>query len=150
MHPVLVYASLFIVTTVALLFVFEQYHLGSIYLLLVIATVITAIVGKILIRLFPSEDPMQEEITKEQRKVYANQYKREIQFLFNVVQPDPKLQPNPKRISGSLEDCFDLDTQLMHSRLKHYFGDSFDLSTSLPLADIVEELKRSHKNWPDS
>jgi len=150
MHPVLVYAILFIVTTVMLLFVFEQYQLGSIYLLLIIASLITAIIGKILIRLFPSEDPMQEEITKEQQKVYANQYKREIQFLFNIVQPDPKLQPNPKRISGSLEDCFDLDKEIMHSRLQQYFGEALELSTNQPLAEVVEELKRKFENWPDS
>ncbi len=129
---------------------FEQYQLGSIYLLLVIASLITAILGRVFIRLFPSEDPMQEEIIKEQHKVHANQYKREIHFLFNIVQPDPKLQPNPKRISGSLEDCFDLDAELMQLRLKQYFGEALELQTNQPLAEVVEELKRKYKNWPDS
>jgi len=150
MHPVLVYVVVFLVATIALLFAFEKYQIGSIYLLLLFASVITAIIGRILIILFPSVDPMQQEIENEQRKVYANQYKREIQILFNIVQPDPKLQPNPKRNSGSLEDCFELDEEVMAMRLKQYFGETFDLPTNLPLAKMVEELKINYKNWPDS
>ena len=148
MHPVLIYAVIFIITIIGLLFVFEKYQLESIYLLLLISTVITAIVGKILIKLFPSEDPMQDEIEKEARKIQANQYKREIQYLFNIVQPDPKFQPNPKGIGESLEDCFDLDPNTMSIRLRQHFGDNFNIATSLPLPDMVEEIKKSYKNWP--
>ncbi|MEM7401158.1 MAG: hypothetical protein AAF304_04325 [Pseudomonadota bacterium] len=93
---------------------------------------------------------MLEEIQKEQKRVYTNQYKHEIQFLFNIVQPDPKLQPSPKRIAGSLEDCFELDAKVMHARLKQYFGDSFEISTRQPLAEMIEEIKSAHKDWPTS
>lgn len=147
MHPVLVYAALFIAITIGLLFVFEQYQLGSIYLLLLISSVFTVVVGKVLIRMFPSEDPMQDEIEKENLKLRANQYQHEIQFIFNIVQPDPKQQPSPKRIGGSLDDCFNLDSKVILERLQQYFGESFDISTSQPLPEMVEKIKQKYKNW---
>ncbi len=149
MHPVLVYVVLFFTITIGLLFVFEQYQLGSIYLLLIISSVITALIGKILIRMFPSEDPMQKEIDKDDLKVRANQYRREIQFIFNIVQPDPKLQPNPKRLGESLDECFDIDAEVMMVRLKQYFGDSFNIATNQSLPDMVEEMKKNYKSWSE-
>ncbi len=149
MHPVLVYAVLFFTITIGLLFVFEQYQFGSIYLLLIISSVITALIGKILIRMFPSEDPMQKEIEKDDLKVRANQYRREIQFIFNIVQPDPKLQPNPKRLGESLDECFDIDAEVMMVRLKQYFGDSFNIETNQSLPDMVEEIKKNYKTWSE-
>ncbi len=149
MHPVLVYAVLFFTITIGLLFVFEQYQLGSVYLLLIISSVITALIGKILIRMFPSEDPMQKEIEKDDLKVRANQYRREIQFIFNIVQPDPKLQPNPKRLGESLDECFDIDAEVMMVRLKQYFGDSFNIATNQSLPDMVEEMKKNYKTWSE-
>jgi len=149
MHPVLVYAALFIAITIGLLFVFEQYQLGSIYLLLIISSVITALIGKFLIRMFPSEDPMQKEIEKDGLKVRSNQYRREIQFIFNIVQPDPKLQPNPKRLGESLDECFDLDAEVMMVRLKQYFGDSFNIATNQSLPDMVKEMKKNYKTWSE-
>lgn len=148
MHPVLVYAILFITTTIGLLFVFEQYQFGSIYLLLLISSAITAVIGKILVKLFPAEDPMQNEIQKDDLKVRANQYQREIQYIFNIIQPDPKLQPNTRRLSESLSECFDIEADKINARLKLYFGDTFNISISQPLPDMVEEMKQLYKNWP--
>ncbi len=150
MHPVLIYAVVFIITTIGLLFLFDKYQLGSFYFLLFIAGVITVIIGKILIFIFPSDDPMREEIEKEGLKQRANQYSREIQYLFNIVQPDPKFQPNPKRVNECLEDCFDLDAEIIFTRLKQHFGESFDVKTNLPLPDMVEEIKNNYRDWPRS
>lgn len=147
MHPVLIYTILFILFTIGLLFVFEKYQLGSLYLLLIVSSVMTWLVGKLLVKLFPSEDPMQVEMEKDELKVRANQYRREIQFLFNIVQPDPKLQPKPKRIGESLKDCFDIEPEVMSMRLQQYFGDSFDIAINQPLPDMVEEMKLKYKKW---
>lgn len=147
MHPVLVYVLLFIATTIGLLFVFERYQVGSFYLLLLIAVIISALVGKLLTRIFPSDDPMLDEIKKDDLKVRANQYKRETQYIFNLVQPDPKFQPSPKRVSESLEDCFDLDADILKNRLQQHFGDSFNISISQPLPDMIEEMKQQYKDW---
>ncbi len=147
MHPVLVYSVLFIATTVGLLFVFEKYQLGSLYLLLLISSLATFLIGKLLIRIFPSEDPMENEIEKERVKVRANRYQREIQFIFNIVQPDPKFQPSPKRLGQSLEDCFELDASIIHARLRKYFGDSFEISQTQPLPDMIEEIKQQYQDW---
>ena len=147
MHPVLIYAVIFMTTTIGLLFVFEKYQIKSIYLLLLIAAVFAAVIGKFLIKIFPSDDPMQDKIDEEKRKVRANQYKREIQCLFNIVQPDPKYQPNPKRLEESLENCFALDADEMQMRLKQHFGESFNVSTKQPLPDMVEEIKQHYKDW---
>ncbi len=147
MHPVLVYGFLFIVLTTSLLFIFEAYPVGSIYLLLFISTITTVIIGRILIKLFQTDDPMQYEIDIENHKLRSNKYQREIQFLFNIVQPDPKLQSTTKRISESLLDCFDLDEDIMRMRLKQYFGDSFDLDLSQPLPDMIERLSEEYKGW---
>jgi len=149
MHPVLIYSTVFIGITIALLFVFEAYPIGSVYMLLLIAAVITVIVGKILVKIFPNEDPMQKEIEKEKARLRARSFQREIQFIFNLVQPDPKLQPNTRRLSESLKDCFDLDEKIMQSRLKQYFGDSFDIAIDQPLPDLVEQIKKQYKTWPN-
>jgi len=148
MHPVLVYSMLFIALTIGLLFVFERYQLGSFYLLLLIAAGLSALIGKVLTRLFPSQDPMQNELIKESHKIRANQYQREIQFIFNIVQPDPKLQPSAKRISESLDDCFNLEAAVMQKRLQQYFGNSFNINTSQPLPGLIEEIKAQYTNWP--
>ncbi len=150
MHPVLIYAVVFIATIIGLLFLFDKYQLGSFYFLLFITGLFTVIIGKILVRIFPSDDPMLEEIEKEGQKQRARQYTREIQYLFNIVQPDPKLQPNPKRVSECLEDCFDLDTDIMITRLKQHFGEAFDINTKLPLPDMVEQIKKNYYDWPQS
>ncbi len=147
MHPVLIYAILFIIFTTSLLFVFEKYQLGSFYFLLIISSVLTWLVGKLLVSLFPSEDPMQDEIKKEHIKVRSNQYKREIQCLFNIVQPDPKYQPSPRRLGNSLNDCFDLDANEMNARLKIYFGESFNMDLNQPLPDMIEDMKQQYKSW---
>jgi hypothetical protein len=148
MHPVLIYVILFIISTTSLLFVFEKYQLGSLYFLLIISSTATWLIGKMLVRLFPSEDPMQDEIEKDDLKVRANQYQREIQFIFNIVQPDPKLQPKPKRLAESLQECFDLEADVMNMRLQQYFGDSFSITINQPLPDMVEEMKQQYRNWP--
>ncbi len=147
MHPVLIYAILFIVVTTSLLFVFEKYQFDSVYILLLISSAITFIVGKALTKMFPSEDPMQDEIEKENLKVRANQYQREIRCLFNIVQPDPKFQPSPRRLGESLDDCFDLSMDEMNARLKLYFGDSFNIDINQPLPEMVEEMKHQYKDW---
>jgi len=131
-----------------LLFAFERYELGSFYFLIFIAAIITVIVGKLLTRLFPSHDPMQTEIEKENEKVRANQYQHEIKFIFNIVQPDPKLQPSPKRVTETLDECFGLDPAVMVDRLKQYFGESFDVATNQALPDMVEEMKQKYRDWP--
>jgi hypothetical protein len=148
MHPVLIYSILFIIFTTSLLFVFEKYQFESFYLLLIVSSIITWLVGKILIGLIPSEDPMRDEIIKNDLKVRANQYQREIKYIFNIVQPDPKLQPKPKRLVDSLEACFDIEAAEMNKRLQFYFGDSFDTATNQPLPDMIEEMKLKYKNWP--
>ena len=111
------------------------------------STIATLIFGRILIKLLPTDDPMQLEIEKEKYKIRSNEYQREIQFLFNIVQPDPRLQPNPRRIDESLLACFDLDEGIMCTRLQQYFGDSFDVSLNQPLPDLVEEIRAKYKDW---
>ena len=147
MHPVLIYSVIFIITTISLLFIFETYPIGSIYLLLFISAMVTVIVGKILVNIFPADDPMQEEIEKEKGRLRARSCQREIQFIFNLVQPDPKLQPNTKRLNEALTDCFDLDDKVMQMRLKQYFGDSFDIAIDQPLPDLVAQIKKEYKAW---
>ena len=147
MHPVLIYGITFIVITTGLLFIFEANSIGSGYLLLIIAIISSGLVGKILIKIFPSNDPMQQEIDIENRKQRSNLYQREIQFLFNIVQPDPKLQPSPKRIGGNLTDLFMLDEEKMLKRLKQHFGESFNLQINQPLPDLVEEINIKYNDW---
>ncbi len=149
MHPVLVYSALFIAITIGLLFFFEANPVGSIYLLLFIAAVSTAVIGWVIIKIFPMDDPMEAEIEKEKRTIRSNQYTREIQFLFNIVQPDPKFQPGNRRIGESLVECFELDEETIHKRLQNYFGESFTVSVQQSLPDLVEQIKASDPNWPE-
>ena len=147
MHPVLIYGFTFICITIGLLFAFEAYPIGSGYLLLFIAVISAAIIGKLLIKIFPSDDPMQQEIDKENRKQRSNAYQREIQLLFNIVQPDPKFQPIARRTSEALTECFDIEDEILLNRLKQYFGDSFDLKINQPIPDLVEEINSKYKDW---
>lgn len=147
MHPVLIYGFLFIVITIALLFIFEAYPIGSIYLLLFISTITTVIIGRILVKLLHTDDPMQQEIDKEKHKQRSNVYQREIQLLFNIVQPDPKYQPSTKRISDCLTECFNLEEKVLQNRLMQYFGDSFDIPINQPLPDLVEQINEKYKDW---
>lgn len=147
MHPVLIYGFLFIVITISLLFIFEAYPIGSIYLLLFISTITTVFIGRILVKLLHTDDPMQQEIDKEKSKQRSNVYQREIQLLFNIVQPDPKYQPSTKRISESLTECFNLEENVLQKRLMQYFGDSFDIPINQPLPDLVEQINATYKDW---
>ncbi|MCZ6564854.1 MAG: hypothetical protein O6852_01775 [Gammaproteobacteria bacterium] len=147
MHPVLIYAILCVALTVSLLFIFEAYQIGSIFFFLLSVAAGTAIIGKIAVKLLPADDPMQPEIEKEKVKLRANEYQREIQFIFNIVQPDPKLQPNTKRIAESLLECFDLSEEVMLMRLRQYFGDSFGARIDQPLPDFIEKIKKEFKDW---
>lgn len=147
MHPVLIYGFLFIVITISLLFIFEAYPIGSIYLLLFISTITTIISGRILVKLLHTDDPMQQEIDKEKHKQRSNAYQREIQLLFNIVQPDPKYQPSTKRICESLTECFNLEEKVLQKRLMQYFGDSFDIPINQPLPDLVEQINATYKDW---
>lgn len=147
MHPVLIYGILFVATTIGLLFFFEKYPIGSMYLLLLISVSATVIIGKILIKIFPSKDPMQEELNKENHRLRSNVYRREIQYLFNIVQPDPKYQPSTKRNTESLLESFDLDEKLMTERLQRHFGQSFEIPIDQPLPDIIEQINETYKDW---
>lgn len=147
MHPVLLYGITFICVTIGLLFVFEAYPIGSGYLLLLIAVISTGLIGKVLTKIFPNDDPMQQEIDKENQKQRSNLYQREIQFLFNIVQPDPKLQPSPRRIGENLTELFMLDEEVMLKSLRQYFGDSFDLKINQSLPDLVEEINSKYREW---
>lgn len=147
MHPVLIYGFLFIVITISLLFIFEAYPIGSIYLLLFISTITTVFIGRILVKLLHTDDPMQLEIDKEKSKQRSNVYQREIQLLFNIVQPDPKYQPSTKHISESLTECFNLEENVLQKRLMQYFGDSFDIPINQPLPDLVEQINATYKDW---
>lgn len=147
MHPVLIYAILCVVLTINLLFIFEAYQIESIFFFLLSVAAGTAVIGKIAVRLLPEDDPMQPEIEKEKVKLKANEYQREIQFIFNIVQPDPKLQPSTKRIAESLLECFDLSEEVMLIRLRHYFGDSFDAQLDQPLPNFIEKMTKECKDW---
>ena len=147
MHPVLIYGFLFIVITISLLFIFEANPIGSVYLLLFISTITTIIIGRILVKLLHIDDPMQHEIDKEKHKQRSNVYQREIQMLFNIVQPDPKYQPSTKRISESLTECFNLEEKILQKRLMQYFGDSFDIPINQSLPDLVEQINVKYKDW---
>lgn len=148
MHPVLVYAFSFVIITIGLLFVFEHYAIGGLYMFIVVCTTFTVIIGKVLTLFFSADDPMQKELAKEESRQRSLQYQREIQFLYNIVQPDPKLQPTTKRVGESLCECFDLDEKVMLQRIRQFFGESFEISLNQPLPDLIEQIKHEYNNWP--
>lgn len=74
---------------------------------------------------------------------------REIQFIINIIEPDPKYQPAFVSDEASLLDALCTDEDDMLRKLAHYFGASFDFDIRQPLWKLVDQLKNAYIEWPD-
>ena len=74
---------------------------------------------------------------------------REVQFLLNVVEPDPEYQPFVLTDEASLFDAVGHDEDEIRRRLGAYFGQPFAFDLSLPVWRLVEEIRAWRPGWPE-
>lgn len=74
----------------------------------------------------------------------------DIQLIINIVEPDTEYQDPLVTDEANLLDAVGVDEATMTQRLKHHFGDDFDLSLRLPLWKLVDAVKARYTGWPDS
>ena len=73
---------------------------------------------------------------------------REIQLLFNIIEPDPDLQPVFASDEASIMDCTGEDEKLILARLEFYFKFDCHFALSMPMW-TVDELRQRIPGWPD-
>ena len=74
---------------------------------------------------------------------------REVQFLLNVVEPDPEYQPFVLTDGASLFDAVGLDEDEIRRRLGAYFGQPFAFDLSQPVWRLVDEIRTWRPGWPE-
>ena len=74
---------------------------------------------------------------------------REVQLLINIAEPDPEHQPAILTDEASLLDAVGTAAEEITSRLNAYFGVGLALDISLPVWQLVDEIKRLRPGWPD-
>lgn len=74
---------------------------------------------------------------------------REVQFLLNVVEPDPEYQPLVLTDEATLFDAVAHDEDEIRRRLGACFGDPFAFDLSVPIWRLVDEIRAWRPTWPE-
>lgn len=74
---------------------------------------------------------------------------REIQLLFNIIEPDPDYQPIFTSDEATLLDSTAHEREVIQSRLESYLR--FDCSNllNMPVWKVVDEIRSRIPGWPD-
>jgi hypothetical protein len=75
--------------------------------------------------------------------------RREVQFLINVVEPDPAFQPFIVTDEASLLDAVGTDETEIMRRLESHFGAALNIDLCMPIWRLVDAIKRLRPGWPD-
>jgi hypothetical protein len=75
--------------------------------------------------------------------------KREVQLLINVIEPDPAYQPFVLTDLASVLDVTGVDEPQIRARLEFYLGEPFPVDLSMPVWQLVDEIKRIRSTWPE-
>ena len=79
----------------------------------------------------------------------TNRRRREVQFIINLIEPDPEYQPSFVSDEATLLDCLCMDEGKIQQRLQDYFGEDFDIDVRQPVWKLVDQLKVSYIEWLD-
>ncbi len=74
---------------------------------------------------------------------------REVQLLFNIIEPDPEYQPTFTSDEATIRDSTGLEDQVVLARLESYFRFDCSFALAIPLWQLVDELKARIPGWPD-
>ena len=75
--------------------------------------------------------------------------RREVQFVLNIVEPDPAYQPLLVTDAASLLDVVGAGPEEIARRMDAHFGCHVDVDVCLPVWRLVDELKCVRPEWPD-
>ncbi len=75
---------------------------------------------------------------------------REIQLLFNIVEPDPEYQPIFTSDEATLLECTGHPKNVVLARLEYYLQIDCSFATTLPVWQVVDELRKRLPGWPDA
>ena len=81
---------------------------------------------------------------------WSEKRKREIQFLINIVEPDPEYQPFFISDEATFLDLVSNEPTEISKKIESYFNNNFKINLSLPAWRIVDFIKDKVLNWPDS
>lgn len=76
--------------------------------------------------------------------------KREVQYLINIVEPDPEYQPYFLSDEASIFEVTAMDEEEIDVRLKAHFGKDFQFPFTSKLWKAIDEIKQRFPNWPES
>jgi hypothetical protein len=94
----------------------------------------------------PEGQPKRFEIapdTEVQRRV------REVQLLLNVIEPDPEYQPFVLTDEASVFDAVGHEEDEIRRRLEFHFGQPVALDLSVPLWQLVDDIRAWRPGWPE-
>jgi len=75
-------------------------------------------------------------------------YRREIQLLINIQQPDPEYQPILITDRSIIFDIVTANEKIIRDRFSDYFEQPFSYNLSQPLWKLIEEIRLRQPDWP--
>jgi len=81
-------------------------------------------------------------------KYKSNLYRREIQLLINIQQPDPEFQPLKINDNIMIFDVVTANESLIRTRFENYFEQPFNFDLKQPLWKLVEDIRLRMPDWP--
>lgn len=75
-------------------------------------------------------------------------YRREIQLLINIQQPDPEFQPLKITDNIMIFDVVTANENLIRIRFENYFEQPFNFNLKQPLWKLVEDIRLRMPDWP--
>ncbi len=75
-------------------------------------------------------------------------YRREIQLLINIQQPDPEYQPILLTDNSIIFDIVTATIKVVRQRFTEYFEQPFTYNLNQPLWKLVEDIRLRQPDWP--
>jgi hypothetical protein len=75
--------------------------------------------------------------------------RREMQLIFNVIEPDPEYQPMFVSDEANFFDISGLNENEMEARLRFYFKGELPAPLSTPIWQFIYIVKARYPGWPD-
>jgi len=91
---------------------------------------------------------MTDSDLKRQANYKTRLYRREIQLLINIQQPDPEYQPILVTDKSVIFDIVTTTVKVVRQRFTEYFEQPFTYNLNQPLWKLVEDIRLSQPDWP--
>ena len=81
-------------------------------------------------------------------KYKSHLYRREIQLLINILQPDPEFQPLQITDNLRVFDVVTANEKIIRERFENHFEQPFTFELKQPLWKLVEDIRLRMPDWP--